>query len=136
MPKIFGLNIVGVLVASVAFFLVGWVWYGMLFSDAYMAANGVTEADAGDMSPAWMASGFVITLLQVIGIGLVLKWKGASGLVDCVKTAVIVWFFFALPFATYAYIYMPAHNSMMLMIDAGHLLVGWVVSAAVLALIK
>ncbi len=135
MPKIFGLNLVGVLVAAVAFFMVGWVWYGMLFSEAYMAANGMTEADAG-MSPAWMASGFVITLLQVIGIGLVLKWKGASGLVDAAKTAVIIWFFFALPFATYAYIYSVAHDSTLLLIDAGHLLVGWVVSAAALALIK
>lgn len=135
MPKIFGLNLVGVLVAAVAFFMVGWVWYGMLFSEAYMAANGMTEADAG-MSPAWMASGFVITLLQVIGIGLVLKWKGASGLVDAAKAAVVIWFFFALPFATYAYIYSVAHDSTLLLIDAGHLLLGWVVSAAVLALIK
>lgn len=135
MPKLFGLSLVGVLVASVAFFLIGWLWYGYLFSEAYMASTGMTEADSGE-SPAWMASGFLITLLQVIGIGLVLKWKGASGLAGCVKTAVIVWFFFALPFATYAYIYSPAHDSTLLMIDAGHLLAGWVVSAIVLSVLK
>lgn len=135
MPKIFGLNLVGVLVATVAFYLIGWVWYGMLFSEAYMASAGLTEETA-QSSPAWMASGFLITLLQVIGVGLVLKWKGAAGLAECVKTAVVLWFFFALPFATYAYIYTPAHDSTMLLIDAGHLLAGWVVSAAVLALIK
>lgn len=136
MPKILGLNLVAVLVASIAFFLVGWLWYGILFSDAWMAANGV-PAEAGDAeSPVWMAGGFLITVLQVIGVGLVLKWKGVSGLAGAVTTAVLLWLFFALPFCHYAYIYNPGHDSTLLMIDASHLLVGWVVSAIVLALIK
>ena len=74
--------------------------------------------------------------VQVIGIGLVRKCSGASGQCDAAKAAVVIWFFFALPFATYADIYSVAHDSTLLLIDAGHLLLGWVVSAAVLALIK
>ena len=135
MPKIFGLNLLGVLVASVAFFLIGWLWYGILFQEAWMAAEGIAADAAESESPVWMAGGFLITLMQVIGIGLVLKWKGASGLGAAVTAAVVLWFFLALPFCCYAYIY-AAHNSSLLMIDASHLLVGWVVSAALLALIK
>ena len=135
MPKILGLNLVAVIAASVAFFLVGWVWYGMLFQDVWMAAEGISADAAEAESPLWMASGFLITVLQVIGIGLVLKWKGAVGIGGAVTTAVALWFFLALPFTCYAYIY-AAHNSTLLMIDASHLLVGWVISAIVLALLK
>ncbi len=135
MPRIFGLNLVGVLVASIAFFMVGWLWYGVLFMDAWMQAQGISAADAEAESPLWMLGGLVITIMQVIGIGLVLKWKNVSGLVPSVMAAVTLWVFFALPFCGYAYIY-AAHNSALLLIDASHLLAGWVVSAVVLSLIK
>lgn len=137
MPKILGVNLVGVLVGSVAFFLVGWLWYGIIFADAWMSAMGYTEADfAGQNQMVSMVGGFVITVLQVIGIGLVLKWKGAASLGEAVATALLLWFFIALPFASYGYFYSIAHSTTLLMIDASHLLVGWVVSAVALALIK
>ncbi|HNS86515.1 MAG TPA: DUF1761 domain-containing protein [Parvularculaceae bacterium] len=131
MPK---LNPAGIAIATVAFFLLGYLWYGFLFAEAWMAAEGLTEEDAGD--PVWMVPGLVITAMQVIGLAIVLKWKGAEGMSDAVKTAVILWAFFALPFSAYAYIYTPAHNLTLLMIDAGHLLVGWVAAAAILARYK
>lgn len=137
MPKILGVNLVGVLVGSVAFFLVGWLWYGIIFADAWMSAMGYTEADfAGQNQTVSMVGGFVITVLQVIGIGLVLKWKGAASLGEAVATALLLWFFIALPFASYGYFYSLAQSTTLLMIDASHLLVGWVVSAVALALIK
>lgn len=136
MPKIFGLNLIAVLVASVLFYLVGYIWYEFLFKEAWMAASGVTAADAEGDDPIYMAGGFLITVMQVIGIGMVLGWKGAADLVGAIKTALILWLLFALPFTMYPYLYTPDHNSTMLMIDASHLLVGWVVSAAVLRLIK
>ena len=138
MPKVLGLNLLAVLVASVAFYMVGWLWYGILFMEAWMSAMGVTEADfenSGNQA-VWMFGGFVITVLQVIGIGLVLRWKGAATLGAAVTTALMLWFFIALPFAHYGYLYGVNHDATLLMIDASHLLVGWVVSAAVLALIK
>ena len=137
MPKILGLNLLAVLAASVAFFLVGCLWYGILFADIWMEAAGIPPEAAESENPIWMAGGFLITVLQVIGIGLVLKWKGgASDIGAAAMTACVLWFFFALPFAHYAYLYGPAHSATMLMIDASHFLVGWVVSAVVLTLMK
>lgn len=137
MPKLFGLNSVAVLAASVAFFIVGFLWYGLIFADAWMAANGITKEMAeADQNPSWMIGGFIITVMQVIGLGLVLKWKGAATLGDAVKTALLLWLVFALPFCLYAYFYSVAHSSTLLMIDASHLLVGWAVSAAVLSFFK
>ena len=136
MPKLFGLNFVGVLAASVAFYLIGYLWYGVLFQEPWMAAAGIPADAQENMNPMVMIGGFVITIMQVVGIGFVMKWKGAAGLNGAVMTALALWVVFALPFATYAYLYSAAPNATLLMIDASHLLVGWVVSAAVLALIK
>lgn len=136
MPKLFGLSLVGVLVASVVFFLIGWLWYGVLFMDAYMESMGVAADESGGAFDIWMAGGFLITVLQVIGLGLVMKWKGDASPAAGATTAATLWFFLALPFAMYAYLYGPAHDSTMLMVDASHLLAGWVASAVVLRLIK
>lgn len=133
MPK---LNPVSVLVASIAFYFIGFLWYGLIFSDAWMGAHGVTAEDAKGESPVWMAAGFVITVVEVVGIATVLKWKGAASTVDAAIAAAMLWAFFALPFSLYNYIYLPSHGSTLLMVDASHLLVGWVVAAVVLSLFK
>ncbi len=136
MPNIFGLKLIPVLLASIAFYAIGYVWYDVLFKDLWMAAAGVTAADFEGVNPIWMIGGFVITLLQVIGIGLVLRWRGVSGAIPAVQTGLIIWALFALPFVHYAYIYTPTHDSTLLMIDASHMLVGWVVSAVILDVMK
>ncbi len=98
---------------------------------------GVAEADfEGDNQAVWMAGGFVITVMQVIGIGLVLKWKGAASLSDAIKTVLLLWLFLALPFAHYGYLYGVAHSQTLLVVDATHLLAGWLVSGVALTLIK
>jgi hypothetical protein len=134
--RVHGVNVPGVLLASVAFYFVGFLWYGLLFSEAWMAAEGITAADVEGESPVWMAGGFFITVLQAIGIAIVLKWRGVAGVGKAAATAFVLWLFFALPFAHYGYLYLPAHNPTLLLIDASHLLVGWIVAAIVLALLK
>lgn len=136
MPRIFGLNLVAVLAASVAFYMVGFLWYGIFFSQAWMAAQGVTPEEAASGGPIWMAGGFLITIVQAVGLGLVIRWRGATSLAGAIGTAAVLWLVFALPFSLYAYLYLPAHNATLLMIDASHLLVGWVGAAALLALLK
>lgn len=133
MPK---LNPIGIAIASVAFYFVGFLWYGLIFADAWMAAEGVSKEAAEAESPAWMGVGFVITVMQAVGLAIVLKWKGVESLGDAAMTAVILWALFALPFTFYDYIYTPGHNATLLMIDASHLLVGWTVCAAVLSRFK
>ena len=135
MPKILGLNLVAVLVATLAFWMLGFLWYGLIFMNAWMAGHGLTADQAGGFD-IYMAGGIIITLMQVIGIGLVLKWKGVGSVGEAVTTALLMWVFLALPFVHYAYLYLPAHNPTLLLIDGSHLLVGWVVSAVVLSLIK
>ena len=136
MPKILGLNLIGVLAASVAFYFVGFLWYGLLFAEAWQTAEGIVAADVEGDSPLYMVGGFLITLLQVIGLGLVMKWKGDATPAAGATTAAVLWFFLALPFVHYAYLYSVDHSVTLLMIDLSHLFVGWVVAAVVLRLIK
>lgn len=135
MPKVFGLNIVAVLVAAVVFYLLGYVWYVQLFSDQWMAAHGIAGQTGGE-EPIWMFGGFIVSLLQVFGLGLVLKWKGVTDPAKAVIKAAILWLCFALPLTMYSYVYLSAHDSTLLMIDSGYLFVSWVVSAVILVLIK
>ncbi len=131
----FGLKPVPVVLATLAFWILGYVWYGVLFMDAWMAASGVTADQAGGFD-VYMAGGILTTLLQVIGLAFVLKWRNVSGIGDAVKTALTLWLLFAFPFVMYAYLYLPAHDPTLLMIDGSHLLVGWLVSAIILAVMK
>ena len=133
MPK---LNLAGIVVASLAFYLIGFLWYGVIFTDAWMAGEGVTPSEAEEQNPVYMVGGLLITVLQVIGLSTVLKWKGANGIGDAVKAAALLWALFAFPYTMYAYLYLPRHDSTLLMIDASHLLVGWIVAAAVLSRFK
>lgn len=134
MPDIFGLKLVPVLVATLVFWVLGYVWYGVVFMDAWMAGHGLTE-DGGGFD-IYMVGGILTTLIQVIGIGLVLKWRSVAGVGPAAKTGATLWFVFALPIVMYAYLYLPAHNSTLLMIDASHMLVGWVVSSIIFAVMK
>ncbi len=136
MPKIFGLNLVGVLAASFAFYVVGFLWYGLLFTDPWMAAHNLNQADAQSQSPIWMGLGFLITFMQVIGIGKVLQWKGVSSLGDAVMTTLVLWFFLGFAYSLYAFIYVPSHNVSLMLVDSSHLLVGWIVSAILLSVLK
>ncbi len=136
MPKIFDLNPIGVLVASLAFFFAGFVIYGVLFSELWMALEGVTEADAEGAGMGWLAPALVITVMQVIGIGLLLKWRGAETLRDAAWTAFVAWLVLAVPLMAYDPIYNPNASWLSLALDGLHLFVGWVGTAAILTLMK
>ena len=127
---------IGVVLATLAFWVIGAIWYGVLFSDIWMAENRVIEADFEGQSPMWMMLGILISLLAVIGIGKVMAWRGVTDIGGAVMTAISLWVFFAVSFVMYDLAYLPAHSTTMFFVDIGHLLVGWVVSAAVLSFFK
>ncbi len=134
--KIFGLPLWGVLVAFVVFYALGVFWYGMFFSDIWIAGHGYTEAELEGSSPMWMLLGFPQTFAQVIGLGFILKWRGWPDLQGAVTTAVVLGICFALPFAAYQLIYSVAHSLPLFFVDASHLFVGWVASAAIMTMMR
>lgn len=136
MPRIFGLNLVGILLASLVFFFAGFVIYGVVLADVWMRIEGVTPDAAAAAGMGWLVPAFAITVLQVIGLGMVLQWRKAMNLRDAVTTALAMWAFFALPLMAYDPIYIPGHSPLTLALDGLHLFVGWTASAVILTLFK
>ena len=46
MPKIFGHSLLAIILATILFYMVGFMIYGLLFGEQWMAYAGMTEAQA------------------------------------------------------------------------------------------
>ena len=77
----------GTVFGGIFFFLLGWMLYGILFMDFFSARmNQCANKPDGEM--IWWAiivSNFVTALL----LTLILKWSGAKGILDGLKTGAI-----------------------------------------------
>lgn len=135
MPKIFNTSWLAVIAATIAFFMFGWLWYGPLFSDAWMAAEGLTqeiaEARLAEMGMAmWLLFALLITLAQAIGLLMVLNMAGVKRLPASLKTAFWLVITIVAPVIAYACVYTGYPLSGYL-IDFGHMLIGYMIMAAI-----
>jgi hypothetical protein len=75
-----GMNLLATVLAAVASFMFGWVWYGMLFSDAWLAAIGKSrEQVKGDTpSPTPFIISFVGLLIMAWVLAGVLRHLGSD----------------------------------------------------------
>lgn len=134
MPRIFGVNIIAWLVSAIALYFVGFIVYGLLFSDLWVGLWGFTPeqleaaAASGGLS---MAIGFVISLATALFIGIALKAFGAATMKDALMRALLLWAGFAVTTLAYDTVY-AMQPVMLLILDAAHLLVGFLVVAAIL----
>ncbi len=133
MPRLAGVNLVGVALAALAMYLVGFVWYGLIFAGAWMDALGFTAEDFEGQSPLWMVAGFVIEIVIAFGIGWVIKRMDVAGLGACILTGVTLALVIAAPVLGYAMAYQPAHSVTAWLIDSSHALATFAVAGAVLS---
>jgi hypothetical protein len=118
-------NWIGVIVAAIVMYVIGWLWYGMLFKAQYDAAMPTETA----MATTTYVYGFINTLVVAIGLGVVAPRLG-DGWAGGAKTGLIVAIFFAITTLMMGYIYgnMPKN---LLWMDVGYLLVMYVVGGAI-----
>lgn len=135
MPRLAGVNLVGVLLAAVAMFFVGFIWYGMLFSEIWMAGRGFVEADFESANPAWMAGGFLIELVMAFGIGWLMRRQNISVFSTAISFALPLGILIAVPLASYEFVYGVQHSIGAWLVDASHRVVTVLVGAAVLSLL-
>ena len=63
----------GVLLAGVAFFAIGGVYYGPVFGDRWMDATGITEEQARQSNlPLVFIATFILELIAAVGLALVI----------------------------------------------------------------
>lgn len=139
MPKIFGTSLIGILAATLVFYMLGFIWYGFAFAEQWMSLNGITAAEAqlrneqlGAMLFVW---GLLISLLQVLGLAAVINWAGASVLVTCAKIGLTIGLLIAVPILGYGVLYAGSPVNLML-IDAAHLVLGYVLIGIVLSFFR
>lgn len=139
MPKIFGTSLLGILAATIVFYMVGFLIYGILFSEQWMAFAGMTEAEAlarnEQLGPMMYVWGLVITLMQVLGLSYVLQQSSASTLPTCAKIAAIMAALFALPVMAYSWLY-EGSSANLLGMDFMHLLIGYVLAGIVMSFFR
>ena len=122
-------NWVGVIVATIVVWLLGWLWYGMVFEAKWMALTGMTEADAAASGMTPMVLGFLNTLLTVIGLGLIVPRLG-DGWMGGAKTGLLAGLLFACTTAAMGFIY-TKQDTGLIPIDFGYLIVLYVVAGAI-----
>jgi hypothetical protein len=136
MPAI---NFIAVLVAAVAGWLVGAVWYGVL-GKQWMAALGWTEADcAGPDGKRHMPIGpmilaFVAQIIMALMLaGVVGHIGGTPNVINGLVSGVLVWFGFVITTITVNNAFQK-RKSMLTIIDGGHWLVVLAVQGLILGL--
>lgn len=128
-----GINWIAVIVAVVLLEALGFLWYGPLFGDAWMAAYG-REVDMTNAT-TMMALGVVNTLIVVLGLSWLLRGLGAASLGSAVMVSLAAWFFFSFTTQALEYLYMGMSLNFVL-INMGYLLVAFLLAGAVLSLVK
>jgi hypothetical protein len=124
-----------ILVAALAAFLIGALWYSpVLFAKAWVRANGYTpeklaamQANAGRA----YAGSFVAFLVMASVLGLLLRHIGADSIADGAGWGFHAWLGFALPIGFTANLYSDKPAAAFL-IDAGYQLVYMTVMGAIL----
>ncbi len=84
----------GTIFGGVFYFLLGWLVYGILLMDFFSTGmNQCLNRPEGDM--VWWAI-IVSNLAAAMLLTLVLKWSGAKGFIDGLKTGATLGFLYAL----------------------------------------
>jgi Protein of unknown function (DUF1761) len=99
-------NYIAVLVAAIAYWLLGAVWYGVLFSKPWMALEQMSPAQASSMNPV---APYVITFLLNLVIAFVLAqicaWRNANTAARGAALGILIWIGFLGPVTYTTYMY-------------------------------
>ena len=136
MPKIFNTSWIAVILATLAFYMIGFAWYGFLFSDLWLAASGMTEAQTNAMAEAKGAMMFVwgllITLAQALGLLWIINIAGAKRAAACLKISFWLFIMIAAPLLAYGCLY-GDYSLTGIFVDYGHILIGYLAMAVIYA---
>ncbi len=91
----FSVNLLAVLVAAIANFIIGFLWYGPLFGKSWIKTMGwtpkqVTEAKKKGMAKSCVA-GFISGLVMSFVLANIIKFSGALSLIEGLAIGFLVW---------------------------------------------
>jgi uncharacterized protein DUF1761 len=99
-------NYAAVFVAAVAYWLLGAVWYGVLFSKPWMALENITMEQAKSMNPVLpYVITFVLNLLIAYSLAQICIWRNANTIGRGASVGVLLWIGFIGPITYTTYMY-------------------------------
>ena len=85
-------NYAAVFVAAVAYWLLGAIWYGVLFSKPWMALENITLEQAKSMNPVLpYVITFVLNLLIAYSLAQICIWRNANTIGRGASVGVLLW---------------------------------------------
>jgi len=154
MPRVAGLNLVAVLVATVAFYAVGMIIYGFAVTEVWGQHTLINHGMAPDqastlkgeelmaalnaipnaLGPAMAYGlGFLVALVTTTGIALVLNMARPASLGGALQRTFVLWLCFAATTLSYNVLY-STESRTIFAIDLVHLFIAYHLAATVLFL--
>ena len=99
-------NYAAVVLAAIAYWILGGVWYAVLFSKPWMALEHITDEQAKTMNPVLpYVIIFLLNLLIAYALAQVCIWRNANTIGRGASVGVLLWIGFVGPitFTTYMY---------------------------------
>ena len=99
-------NYAAVVVAAIAYWILGGVWYAVLFSKPWMALEHITDEQAKSMNPVLpYVITFVLNLLIAYALAQICIWRNANTIGRGASVGVLLWIGFVGPitFTTYMF---------------------------------
>ena len=127
-----GINWAAALVAAIAIYAVGFIIYGLVIDqNAWMAAEGLTEAQVAEAGAARMLFSPLMPLATAIGMAVLFKWCKVDGLSDGAKFGALIAVASAIPALWYSWVY-GVGPAWLTVLDSSHLMLGHVAAGAIL----
>jgi len=99
-------NYAAVVVAAVAYWILGGVWYAALFSKPWMALEHITDEQAKSMNPILpYVITFVLNLLIAYALAQICIWRNANTAGRGASVGVLLWLGFIGPITYTTYMY-------------------------------
>ena len=133
-----GVNWIAVLVAVVLLEIIGYVWYGMIFSSAWaaeMSAIGLKPDMSASAQTPSIAMGAVLIIVEVLGLAWLMRRLETTNWRVGALDGFTAWFFFGLTTQGMEYVYM-GFTPKLMAINCGQLLLSYVVAGAVVGGLK
>ncbi len=135
MMEIVSVDIFAVVVATIAAFVAGFLWYSpALFGKKWMKLMGVSEKDKSKMKDGMtsvMAKGFIVELIMAYVLAHILAFSNSTTIMDAIQGAFWVWLGFVATTLYMGVIY-EKKSFEWWWISAGHYLVGLIVMGVVI----
>ncbi|MBL8558534.1 MAG: DUF1761 domain-containing protein [Hyphomonadaceae bacterium] len=132
--RVGGQSIWAVLAAAVAIYFIGFLIYGLVFSEMWQGFHGYTKDNMATIfaGKEWrMALSPVMPLLVAFGMAKVIGWRGERSLTAGLGTGLWVGVCFLVASRMYAFVYGPEPVGLLIM-DSLHVLAGALVAGAII----